>query len=88
MKRSHVRLGFHHELDDHFRGIKQRQPNVLRCIEEGEGRECVCDEKCNCLSNALCPVRFVGDGNSFQHVPARSAFGEQVFDFESAVRSR
>jgi hypothetical protein len=48
----------------------------------------VCDENCNCLFNALCPVRFVGDGNSFQHVPARSAFGEQVFDFESEVRSR
>ena len=39
VKRSHVRLGFRHELDDHYRGIKQQQPNVLGCIEGEEGMQ-------------------------------------------------
>lgn len=51
MKRSHVGLGFRHELDDRNRGIKQRQPNVLECFEKVA--EMKLDGECSCLSCAL-----------------------------------
>ena len=51
MKRSHVGLGFRHELDDRNRGIKPRQPNVLECFEKVA--EMKLDKECSCLSCAL-----------------------------------